>query len=190
MPATAPLHRLHLDIDARVAAVRDGRPDWPCAKGCDRCCRSLADMPRLTPPEWALLREGLAGLPAAALDAIGRRIAALAAAPSAPLTCPLLDAASGACRVYPQRPVACRSYGFYVQRERGLYCGEIEAGVAAGGLDDVVWGNHDAIDRSLAALGAARTLAEWFVEWVAEASAPSAAAPAARSGEGGARRRE
>ncbi|NLF55122.1 MAG: YkgJ family cysteine cluster protein [Thauera phenolivorans] len=175
MAATAPLHRLHLDIDARVAAVRDGRPDWPCAKGCDRCCRSLADLPRLTPPEWTLLREGLAALPAAQLEAIGCRIAALAAAPAPPLTCPLLDAASGACPVYPQRPVACRSYGFYAQRELGLYCGEIEAEVAAGALADVVWGNHDAIDRSLATLGEARTLTDWFVEWAAEAPGPSAA---------------
>ncbi len=46
-------------------------------------------------------------------------------------------------RFYAQRPVACRTYGFYVQRELGLYCGDIEARVAGGELADVVWGNHD-----------------------------------------------
>jgi Fe-S-cluster containining protein len=74
----------------------------------------------------------------------------------------MLDESEGACPVYAQRPVACRTYGFYVQRELGLYCADIEARVAGGELDDVVWGNHDAVDHALGALGDVRALTEWF----------------------------
>ena len=111
-----------------------------------------------------MLRDGLAALPAQRLDEIRLAMLALSAGPR-PLVCPLLDPASGACPVYAQRPVACRTYGFYVQRELGLYCHEIESRVADGVLADVVWGNHDAIDRRLAGLGETRTLSEWFARW-------------------------
>ena len=168
MPKQDPLFRLHLDIDERVGSIRAGHADWQCAKGCDNCCRQLAGLPHLTGPEWALLRQGLAALPGARLAEIEREVAALAGAPAGPLVCPMLEQASGACPVYLQRPVACRRYGFYVQRDKGLYCGDIEARLAGGGLAEVVWGNHDAIDRRLAAMGEARSLAEWFGEWMGE----------------------
>ncbi|MBI2307760.1 MAG: YkgJ family cysteine cluster protein [Rhodocyclales bacterium] len=159
------LHQLHLDIDARVHGIRDNRPDWLCGKGCDSCCRSLADIPRLTAAEWDLLREGLALLPPERLAGIIRDTAALAGQAARPVVCPLLDRSTGACPVYAQRPVACRSYGFYVQRDKGLYCRDIESQVGEGALADVVWGNHDAIDQRLAALGETRALTEWFELW-------------------------
>ena len=96
------------------------------------------------------------------LRAVGTKISALSTGTRGPLTCPMLDQNSGACLVYIYRPVACRSYGFYVQRELGLYCGEIKTQVAEGGLADVVWGNHDAVDRDLASLGEVRPLTTWF----------------------------
>jgi Fe-S-cluster containining protein len=77
----------------------------------------------------------------------------------------MLDQAQGACRVYAHRPVACRTYGFYVQRDKGLYCNDIESRVAKGDWATVVWGNHDAIDRQLNALGDSRDLTEWFASW-------------------------
>jgi hypothetical protein len=77
----------------------------------------------------------------------------------------LLDETTGACPVYAHRPVACRSYGFYVDRGLGLYCRDIEALVTAGELDDVVWGNHEVIERRLTTLGPGRPLTEWFVAW-------------------------
>jgi hypothetical protein len=61
--------------------------------------------------------------------------------------------------------VACRTYGFYVQRDLGLYCGEIEARVEQGALADVVWGNQDAVERALAPFGVTRSLVEWFQRW-------------------------
>lgn len=166
-----PLYRLHDDIDARVATIRASHPDWLCAKGCASCCRRLADVPQLTEAEWALLQTGIARLPVERRGQIARDIAALAANPSPPVTCPLLDPATDACLVYAERPVACRSYGFYVQRALGLYCGEIEAQADDGVLADVIWGNHDAIDQALAALGTARPLTEWFARKCSDSTA-------------------
>ena len=159
------LSLLHADIDARVHAIRVDRPDWLCGKGCDNCCRRLAEVPQLTASEWDLLRQGLLTLAPLRLAEISQQVAALAGQSSRPIVCPLLDQATNACPVYGQRPVACRSYGFYVQRDLGLYCGDIEARVADGQLADVVWGNHDAIDHRLASLGESRPLTEWFERW-------------------------
>jgi Fe-S-cluster containining protein len=122
-------------------------------------------VPQLTETEWGLLREGLAALPPERLGEIRRDMAALAGQQSRPVVCPLLDQTTGACPVYAQRPVACRTYGFYVQRDKGLYCSDIESRVAEGALADVVWGNHDAIDQRLTGLGESRPLTEWFARW-------------------------
>lgn len=165
------LTELHADIDARVLSIRENNADWLCGKGCDSCCKRLAEVPRLTAAEWDLLREGLTGLAADHLQVISREIAALAGSAARPVICPLLDHASGACPVYARRPVACRSYGFYVQRDRGLFCHDIEKQVADGALPNVVWGNHDAIDQRLAGLGESRPLTEWFAEWEREKGA-------------------
>ena len=159
------LTQLHLDIDLRVQNIRVDHPDWLCGKGCDHCCRQLACVPELTFAEWDLLREGLADLPQSQRQEIGRKMLALASSPSRPVTCPLLDISSGNCSVYRQRPVACRTYGFYVQRDLGLYCLDIETRVAAGSLARVVWGNHDAIDHRLSGLGEKRALTGWFEDW-------------------------
>lgn len=156
------LIRIHRDIDARVASIRENHTDWLCGKGCDNCCRRLAEVPQLTAVEWDLLRQGLAALAPGRLAEISQKMATLAGQNSRPVVCPLLDESSGACPVYAQRPVACRSYGFYVQRDRGLYCQDIEKLVADGALADVVWGNHDAIDQQLGALGEKRPLTAWF----------------------------
>ncbi|CAH1207547.1 conserved hypothetical protein [Candidatus Nitrotoga sp. BS] len=159
------LTQLHTDIDERVQIIRQDRTDWLCGKGCDNCCRRLADVPQLTRAEWDLLREGLAGLPPERLQEIRSNMATLNDQRSAPVTCPLLDLATGSCTVYAQRPVACRTYGFYVQRDLGLYCHDIESRVADGALNDVVWGNHDAIDRRLANFGEMYALTDWFECW-------------------------
>jgi len=156
------LARLHADIAARVEAIRAAHPDWLCRRGCDGCCRRLAEMPRLTPAEWALLRQGLDALPPPQLDAVRQALRSLADDPSRPLVCPLLDRAAGACRVYVHRPVACRTYGFYVERDLGLYCRDIETRVASGQLAEVVWGNQDRVARGLRDLGEARDVTDWF----------------------------
>lgn len=158
------LAELHTEVDARVEAIRKQRPDWLCGKGCDSCCRRLAEMPRLTAAEWDLLRDGLAAVSAERLQAIQVRMSILAEQGSGPVICPLLDEGLGACSVYVQRPVACRTYGFYVERDLGLYCAEIESRVAAEMLAGVVWGNHATIDQRLIGLGETRPLTAWFAE--------------------------
>ena len=163
------LTELQADIDTRVASIRENNPDWLCGKGCDNCCRRLAEVPQLTAPEWNLLRDGLASLAPDHLQAIALEITAVASSNIRPVICPLLDHNTGACPVYLHRPVACRSYGFYMQRNVGLFCRDIEKQVADGALPDVVWGNHDAIDHRLARLGEGRPLTEWFAEWVHDA---------------------
>lgn len=162
------LTQLHVDIDVRVQAILEERSGWLCGKGCDSCCRRLANVPLLTLAEWNLLREGLAELTPERLQEVSRNMISLVSQQSRPITCPMLDISTGSCPVYAQRPVACRTYGFYVQRDLGLYCHDIEKLVDDGALSDVVWGNHDAIDHRLASLGATRPLTDWFAQCVAE----------------------
>jgi Fe-S-cluster containining protein len=159
------LTQLHTDIETRVQAIRDAHSDWLCGLGCDGCCRRLAEIPLLTSVEWDLLREGLVALPPELLREIGQDIAALTKLTTRPIVCPLLDSSAGACRVYAHRPVACRTYGFYVQRDQGLYCKDIESRVADGDWIEVIWGNQDAIDHRLGGIGDSRELTEWFVSW-------------------------
>lgn len=154
---------LHTDIDHRVNTVRDSHPDWLCRRGCDQCCRRLAAIPSLSAEEWDWLKQGLHVLPAEQQQRIADNIRALAQHAQRPITCPMLDPTNGACPVYLHRPIACRTYGFYVQRDKGLYCKEIEAQVEQGQLDNVVWGNHDAIDQQLETMGEMRLLTEWFL---------------------------
>lgn len=159
------LHELFDAIDTRVAAIRKEFPDWRCAKGCDACCRQLAAPPRLTPAEWQRLRQGVERLPAHQQTEIRRRVAAqvhAAATDKSLAVCPLLDLDSGSCPVYGDRPVACRSYGYYRQRDKGLFCEDIRRAADQGTLDEVIWGNHEVVDRQLTALGDSRALADWF----------------------------
>ena len=159
------LAEIQNDIDVRVDAIRGGHPDWPCRMGCDGCCRRLAEIPRLTETEWTWLRAGLEQLPSERLAAIIDDVVALSGQGMRPIVCPLLDRSAGACMVYRHRPVACRTYGYYVQRDLGLYCKEIEGMEAEGMLSGVVWGNQDAVELRLRDLGECRDLTEWFSTW-------------------------
>jgi Fe-S-cluster containining protein len=159
------LTQLHVDIDSRVNDIRQDNTDWLCGLGCDGCCHRLSDIPLLTLAEWNLLKEGLAALPLEQLQKIGQDMVAVAVQASRPIICPMLDHSAGACLVYEHRPIACRTYGFYVQRDKGLYCKDIELRVAKGEWAEVVWGNQDAIDHRLGSMGHTRDLTDWFAEW-------------------------
>lgn len=156
------LAELHADIDQRVDCIRTEQPEWLCRRGCEGCCHRLAEIPQLTAAEWVLLQEGLSRLPEALLQSIRENMDVMAQQPSRPIVCPLLDQSTGTCRVYSYRPTACRTYGFYVQRDKGLYCKDIEAQVASGALDNVIWGNQDAVDQQLKSTGETRELTAWF----------------------------
>lgn len=68
-----------------------------------------------------------------------------------PVVCPFLDLDHGACLIYGARPVACRTYGFYVGRTGPRHCDLV--GETVGEDDRVLWGNHDAVERRLQTLG-------------------------------------
>jgi Fe-S-cluster containining protein len=113
----------------------------------------------VTRAEWARLRDGIAALGADARDAALARLRALPR--DTRVACPLLDTARGECTVYAHRPAACRAYGFYAARDGGRHCADV--GAVAG--DDVVWGNHEALDRALVALsGEPRSVIDWAAD--------------------------
>ena len=155
------LQTLHGDIAARTFRILEVAPDWPCRRGCDSCCRSLAAEPLLTAAEWQVIDSALSQLPESTHRLINSQIGGLDSA-ARPLTCPFLDHDRGECFVYDARPAACRTYGFYVERDRGLYCRLIEGRAGRGEFDDVVWGNHESIEVRLDALGPRRALTEWM----------------------------
>lgn len=144
------LRILHETVAARASAIVESHGSWPCRKGCDACCRRLAAIPSLTAAEWELLRPAIESLP----PSVHARIEAFEGAVR-PIVCPLLE--DGACLVYDARPVACRTYGFYVDRDGGQYCGDIEALNA-----EVVWGNGASVEAELSALGERRDLLTWW----------------------------
>lgn len=163
------LGALDEEIAARAEAIAEAAGSWPCRAGCDDCCRSLARPPQLTAAEWRRLAAAIDALPEATRDEVGRCVAAMPA--EGPLVCPLLDRERGRCLVYEARPVACRTYGFYVRRDHDLVCGKVEAHAAG---REVVWGNHEAIDVRLERLaGRLRSLAAWSREAAAPAEGPS-----------------
>jgi Fe-S-cluster containining protein len=141
--------------EATIASV----PDWPCRKGCDDCCRSLASAPRVSRVEWESIAAALAALPYEVGERARQRIRDSASA-SRPVVCPLLDLESGACLVYDARPVACRAYGFYAERELVLGCQRIES--MGREVPGIVWGNHQTLEDRLQSLGPTAELFEWL----------------------------
>jgi Fe-S-cluster containining protein len=147
---TSQLQIIQSEVQSRVQSIDAGHEGWPCRKGCDECCRSLASVPRVSQAEWRLIADALRSLPAEIGNLIRKRIEGSRSS-SRPVVCPLLDTNSGACSVYEARPVACRAYGFYVERHDVLGCHRIEA-IARDSVD-VIWGNHVALEEKLTALG-------------------------------------
>lgn len=153
---------LHDEVAARVAQMQDSHGVWPCAAGCDHCCRRLGALPQLTQAEFDLLQP--------AIDALEDRGAVVEAILNARAdaqghwTCPLLDRHSGRCRVYDARPVACRTYGFYAGRDGDYWCERVTAHVD-GRRDSLIAGNQVAIDqRRDATFGPSRDLADYLRE--------------------------
>jgi Fe-S-cluster containining protein len=158
MSGFVPLEALRGEVAARCASIAETHGDWPCRAGCDECCRSLGRLMELPLAEWEEMEKGLAALPAATQRSIAARLDALT---GTPYVCPFLDPDDGRCLVYQHRPLACRTYGFYVEREGGRYCGILRARVESGEMDQVVWGNHEAIAARLAGAGRPLNLLQW-----------------------------
>jgi Fe-S-cluster containining protein len=146
-------------VRGRCEEIAEAHGDWPCRKGCDECCRHLASVPRITREEWLPIANAIAALPGDVAESVRQRIRD-SAGMTRPVVCPLLDTGSGACLVYQARPIACRAYGFYAEREGVLGCGRIES--IARESSEVVWGNHAALEGRVAQLGPAAQLFEWL----------------------------
>jgi Fe-S-cluster containining protein len=71
---------------------------------------------------------------------------------SAVVVCPYLDEHEGACRIYDARPIACRTYGFFVARDHDQYCEQIETTVNDRGDTAIVWGHAEALRQDVARL--------------------------------------
>jgi uncharacterized protein len=162
----ATLIQIQEEVRLRVEQITSTHGNWPCRKGCDECCRRLASLPRVSREEWQSIAEALHALPANVAEAARQRIRDSAFV-SRPVVCPLLDSDSGSCLVYEARPIACRAYGFYVERDVVLGCSRIEA--VGEQSRDIVWGNHSALEQRLDSLGPAADLIEWFASEQAEA---------------------
>jgi Fe-S-cluster containining protein len=148
-------------VQRRAEEIASENPDWPCRKGCDECCRRLASVPLVTREEWQAIASILELLPAETAELIRKRIRDSAHL-SRPVVCPMLDTDSGTCLVYEARPVACRAYGFYMERGDVLGCSRIET--IAQQAPDVVWGNHVALEERLRTLGNAAELYHWLAD--------------------------
>jgi Fe-S-cluster containining protein len=159
MVRTTTLHVIENEVGFRVKEIARTHGNWPCRKGCDECCRSLASQPRVTQDEWSAIAASLDALPLETAKLVRLRILESDDA-SRPIVCPFLDGSAGACLIYEARPVACRTYGFYVERENVLGCHRIAA--LASESPDVIWGNHAAVDKQLQALGVSAKLSTWL----------------------------
>ncbi|MGG6295555.1 YkgJ family cysteine cluster protein [Leptolyngbya sp. AN02str] len=153
--SSANLDPLDAQIEQRVHHIRAVRDWWPCQKGCDRCCRQLATPPELTEAEWARVDAAVALLPDTVHQSIRDRIHQLVNQivgnmVQGSVICPYLDQEAGACLIYEARPIACRTYGFYVGRDRDLYCTIVETEVENRGDRTIMWGNADSMDHQLA----------------------------------------
>ncbi len=149
-----PLQNLDEQIESRVQGIRADRNWWPCRRGCDHCCRQLAHPPELSPAEWERVDAAVTNLPASVqlvveqeIDALLRRIVERVL--SSAVVCPYLDEQEGACRIYDARPIACRTYGFYIARDHDQYCKQIETEIHNRGEDTIVWGNAESMRRDL-----------------------------------------
>ncbi|MGC4114294.1 MAG: YkgJ family cysteine cluster protein [Myxococcales bacterium] len=151
-------------IESRCRAVSEQVSDWPCQKGCDACCRRLAEPPRATLAEWESLLAAFARLEPLVQAAIRERVSEMvrfSAQPQPPrhYVCPMLDRQSGACLVYEGRLSACRTYGYYVSRAKGAWCERVRLLAEE---REVLLGNEDAVEAELSLLGPQQGIAEAF----------------------------
>lgn len=151
------LQMIDEQIEARVQAIHAEHDWWLCRRGCDGCCRQLALPPELSQLEWARVDEAVAALDPTVRVEVDKKIDALLVQIAEDtvephIVCPYLDKQSGSCLIYDARPIACRTYGFFVERNSDLYCKLIETEVKARG-NDIVWGNAEVINEELMRLG-------------------------------------
>jgi Fe-S-cluster containining protein len=110
--------------------------------------------------EWERVDQAVAQLPklervvvTQKIDALLQQIAEETLGSS--VVCPYLNEQEGACRIYHDRPIACRTYGFFVARDQDQYCQQIEAEIDQRQENAVVWGNAEAVRHELERMSSA-----------------------------------
>ena len=107
-----PWRQVATKVDTFVDHVEDAyRKEMRCAAGCAACCQQ--DLTVLLPEAIALI-AAIEGLP----PDIRNTLARAGARPSAP-PCAFLDDA-GRCRIYPLRPIVCRSHGIPIRQDQDV----------------------------------------------------------------------
>jgi Fe-S-cluster containining protein len=129
-----------------TAAARTAPGEIACRAGCFGCCVGLFD---ISLPEAALVREGVARLSAEDRENVVRRARkiveeTMAAFPGdgraglldpdrsekadddyfavvADRACPMLELPTGRCRIYEERPITCRTFGFAWARDGAVF---------------------------------------------------------------------
>jgi Fe-S-cluster containining protein len=129
-----------------VSAARTLPGEIACRAGCFGCCVGLFD---ISLPEAALVREGVARLSAEDRASVIRRARQIVEetavafpgdaraglldpgrseeaddeyfAVVADRACPMLELPSGRCRIYEERPITCRTYGFAWARDGAVF---------------------------------------------------------------------
>lgn len=116
----------------------------------------------MTEPEWLLLRSSFDLLQETTQQQVFTRIRALTPGEDR-YVCPMLDAEQGACLVYEGRPLACRTYGYYVHDRDEKWCVQVSEHLGSETEARPIMGNEAALERRLARAGRpARRLDEWF----------------------------
>ncbi|MBR8837270.1 MAG: YkgJ family cysteine cluster protein [Stigonema ocellatum SAG 48.90 = DSM 106950] len=158
-------------VESRVKAIRADRDWWPCRRGCDHCCRHLACPPELSREEWVRIEDAIAVLATPIRTEIEQKIDALLVQIAEDtvgqhVVCPYLDDRSGSCLIYDARPIACRTYGFFVARDHNQYCHIIDTEVTSRSDRGIVWGNAEAIgDAHLRISGAPIPFHVYYGGW-------------------------
>lgn len=118
----------------------------------------------MTELEWRQLRSSLAALEGTTRQNVMAKIRALTPGQGR-VVCPMLDLAEGACVVYDGRPLACRTYGYYVHDRDDKWCAQVTDHLVETAAPHVVMGNEAALERRLSrASGPVRGLDEWIRE--------------------------
>lgn len=179
--ATSNLDEFYAFTDTHGALVHETYSFWPCKKDCDvldgtNCCHH-SFFP-VTATEWLRVKEGFEKLPRARQQEIRKaaRKAYLAHGLGkfkknyAPFfktkgtlfaPCPLLDGLS--CSVFADRPVTCRTFGYFVSDEQGQWCRVVGDTVRERGVKRLPhWSHVEARMKTLR--GPVKPLVAWLVE--------------------------
>jgi Fe-S-cluster containining protein len=167
---SSPVH-FYGQVDRSVAAIRAELPaDWPCRRGCCDCCHHRFTIGR---DEWRQVRGAVGRLPKDARRAVLRAARAYLASPApARPPCPLLDE-RGACRIYADRPLVCRAFGYSIRHEPGgnqtaLVCEQLHARIneQVARREPLVLADMTPLARCFAGVVGPddRSLAAWLVE--------------------------